>query len=340
MKFIRNFLDDRANVIELFLVAILISFGINLLTSALFNILHFPNKDCILLFVGILSLLLSSLYFILKISRKTKIRKEFKGFIIFEEATGMPIECDGYDYSEELNQNFTSAFTENKALLHIWENDSRKDRNSLIIEATEYYLIDELSTHLTDYFNIHGLDKKQLKEFSRKDIPDILLSNRFLEMFSKPMDQRASFISHKKDKSPGKVVLSYGESGELFKYFDFILPRKSKLSKLDNGILIDTKRFKISIGVEYEGFGSVLPRGFERLYLGYKSFQETSTHHISIKIEVQFKFASMFSSGGWDYYEWIELFLEKVEKNFSKNYYFESINWKQVYTQIKATSKK
>lgn len=200
--------------------------------------------------------------------------------------------------------------------------------------------MDELSTHLTDYFNTRGLDENQLIEFSRKDIPDILLSNRFLELFSKPMEQRSSFIKDpKNDNSPDKVVMSYGDGGTLFKEFDFVLPEGSKVSKSNGEIIINTKRFRISLKVSYDEFGTVLPRGFEFYYCGFKSYEDFDTTAINLSISVQFKVRSIFLRGGWDYYEWIELFLEKIERNFSEEYFFNSINWKQIYIQTKINEK-
>jgi len=339
MKFIRDFLNNRTSVIEILIVAILISFGINLITSAIFNI--FDNRDLVLLIFGICLVFVSVGYFIIKIFWRTKIEKLFTGFIVFDRQNKLPVYCNGYDFSEELRRNFDAAFAENKAMEHIWLTDSKneQDKDLLVIEATEYYLIDELSTHLTDYFNLRGLNKAQLIEFSRNDIPDILLSNRFLELFSKPMEQRAPFIREKDDKSTGRIVMTHGKGGELFKEFDLVLPKGSKVSKSNNCMIIDTRRFNIIIEVDYGVFGTVLPRGFEKYYLGYNSYEDFYTNEIQIKISVQFKKASLFSSSGWDYYEWIELFLEKVERNFSRNFFFNSINWKQIYTQIKLNEK-
>ncbi|MBP1640853.1 MAG: hypothetical protein H6Q17_2436 [Bacteroidetes bacterium] len=341
MKFIREFLSNRTNVIEIFIVAILITLCINLITTTCYELLDFSNKDEMLLLLGIIILLLSVAYFILKIVWKTNIKKVFSGFILINKKDKLPVDCDGYDYLEELRRNLDAGFAENKALEHIWMNDSanRKEKNLLIIEATEYYLIDELSTHLTDYFNLRGLDKKQLVQISRNDIPDILFSNRFLELFSKPMEQRASFINDidKKDKNErvGRIVYSMGGNGAVFKYFDFVLPKGSKVAKNEDYIEIDTKRFTIKIKVDYEGYGNVLPKGFEKYFLGFNPFEDVYATEIGIEVLVKFKFESLFYRNGWDYYEWIELFLEKVEKNFSQKNYFEAINWKQVYTQLK-----
>lgn len=343
MKFIRDFLSNRANVIEIFIVAILITSSINLITTSCYELIDFTGKDKTFFTVGILILLLSVVYFVLKILWKTSIKKDFIGFFIIGEKDKMPIDCTGYNYLEELKSNFEAGFAENKALEYLWLNDSikRNDRDTLIVEATEYYLIDELSTHLTYYFNTRKLNKKQLVQLSRNDIPGILLTNRFLELFSKPMEQRAAFIKaannldEVEDESIGRVVYSMGENGAVFKDFDFVLPKGSKVSKLENNLVIDTKRFTIMFKVDYGGYSTVLPREFERYYLNLDNYDDFSTYEIGIEVLVKFKIISLFSRNGWDYYEWIELFLEKVEKNFSKENFFESINWRHIYTQTK-----
>jgi hypothetical protein len=336
MKLIKDFLENRTSVFEIFLVAIMATIGINLITTTAYQITSYNNKDIIFLWTGIIFLSVAIIYLTYKLRLKTKINQSYEGFLLIDNKTKMPVDCDGYEYLEELNRNFKAAFSENKALEHIWMNKdkSRSDKNKLLIEATEYYLIDELSTHLTDYFNTKGLDKNQIVEFSRNNIPDILLSNRFLELFSKPMEQRPSFIKDLKgDKTPGRIVMSMGEGGTLFKEFDFVLPKDSKVSRQNKSIVIDTKRFILNIKVIYGGFGNVLPRGFEKYYCGYKTYSDTHTTKINIEIDVEFKINTIWSKGGWDYYEWIELFLQKVEENFSEEYFFRRINWNQIYAQ-------
>lgn len=336
MRLIKDFLDNRTSVLEIFIIAIVTTIGINLITTGLYQLLSIPSKDFYFFWIGLMFIVIAIIYLTFKLLLKTKINKSLEGFILVEKKTKMPVDCDGYEYLEELNRNFSAAFSENKAIEHNWKDKSikRKEKDQLIVEATEYYIIDELSTHLTDYFNTRGLDKKQLIELSRNSIPDILLTNRFLELFSKPMDQRPSFIKDlKNDKTPGRIVMSYGDGGTLFKEFDLVLPKNSKVSKVDNTITIDTKRFKMRFKVNYNGYGNVLPRGFEHYYCGFKSYDDSWTTKINIDFSVEFKPVSLVSKGGWDYYEWIELFLEKIEGNFSEEYFFKKINWAQVYTQ-------
>ncbi|MFT3918366.1 hypothetical protein [Cloacibacterium sp.] len=339
MKFINDFLENRTVIFEIFIVAIIIALGINFVSTGIYDILNHQNKNMIFIMAGLLFIFTAMVYLIFKLVSKTKIQKTFEGFILIDGKNKLPIDCDGYNYLEELNTNFIAAFSENKALEHIWMNKSitRKDKDALIIEATEYYLIDELSTHLTDYFNTRNLNKDQLIELSRNNIPDILLTNRFLELFSKPMNQRSSFIKDMKndDDSIGKIVMSMGKDGSLFKEFDLVLPKNTIVSRNGNKIIIDTKRFKLFFEVDYYGFATVLPRGFEFYYLGYKNYNDTSCRKINVNFSVEFKKNSLISNSGWDYYEWIELFFEKIENNFSMEYFFTKINWNQIYTQTK-----
>ncbi|MGM3217858.1 hypothetical protein ACSQ5K_24225 [Pseudomonas sp. PhalM4] len=103
---------------------------------------------------------------------------------------------------------FVALFAENTAPKRLWESDSvenafkeihaggkrirETEAGKLIVEATEYYILEELSTHLTDYFGQSELESKRLQELSREDIPDIVFNNRFLDTFSRPMRERAA----------------------------------------------------------------------------------------------------------------------------------------------------
>ena len=62
------------------------------------------------------------------------------------------------------------------------KNMATPDRR-LILEATEYFLLRMLSTHLTNYFNDEKFKEENLTKLERKDIPQVLLENRFLNLF-------------------------------------------------------------------------------------------------------------------------------------------------------------
>lgn len=360
MKLIKPFLESRTNLVEIFIIAVITTFGLNLITTSLYEILGFKDQEDYLLWIGIGLVLIGVLYLLSRLFLKTKIDSSIEGFLIFDKKTKLPVDCDGYEYLEVLHQNFRASFSESTAMKHIWKEKSFgcEEKDALIIEASEYYLINELSIHLTDYFNTRSLDKSHLVKLSRNNIPDILLSNRFLELFSKPMEQRASFVKDNKkgravlimgeegtvfkefdvkgiknDRRKGRVLWRMGKGGTIFKKFDLVLPKDSYVTRKGDSIQIDTKRFKMTFRFNYSGFENVLPYGFEELYCGFRRYDDSWTTEISLDISIEFKFFTLFSRGGWDYYEWIELFLKKMNENFSGDYFFKKINWNQAYTQ-------
>ena len=336
MKFVFDFLSRRTEIYAILTAFILITLGINLITISIFENFVLSNKAEILMISGFAIVGLSIVYLILKILWKKSIKKEFSGFTAISYDDNFPVDCDGYHFSEELRRIFEAGFAEDYTLKNIWNNDTIPigEKDSLIIEAIEYFLIDEFSMHVSDYFNIMGLDKKQLLEFSRIDIPDILHSNRFLELFSRPFEQRDGFKKHIEDnETQYRVFGCMGINGELFREFHLVLPKGSKMSKSENSIAIETKRFTICIKVDHEMYATNLPRGFEKYYLRSYRYGGVSFSGINIYVTINYKFRSLFLRNCWEYYGWIDYFLEEFEKNFSKAYYFNSINWKQVYTQ-------
>ena len=364
LKLVKPFLESRKNLVEIFIIAVVTTFGLNLITSSLYESLSFKDREVYLMWIGIVMVIIGMLYLLSRLFLKTKINSSIEGFLLFDEKTKLPIDCDGYEYLEAFHKYFRASFSENKAMKHIWKTEpfGSEEKDALIIEASEYYLIHELSIHLTDYFNSRDLDNSQLVKLSRNHIHDILLSNRFLELFSKPMEQRSSFVKDikngkrkgregirmgekgtsftefdmkdiKNDGKKGRVLWRMGKGGTIFEEFDLVLPKDSKVSREGDSVQIDTKRFKMIFEFNYCGFGNSLPYGFEELYCGYKRSDDIRTTEISLDISIKFKFFALFSRGGWDYYEWIEIFIEKMNENFSADYFFKKINWNQSFAQ-------
>jgi hypothetical protein len=144
----------------------------------------------------------------------------------------------------------------------------------LIMEATEYFILEMLSTHLTDYFNDEKFKEENLTTIERKDIPHVLLENRFLNLFSKPMEERAAF----KDRYIPKGIRGSSQvGGAEFSYFDLILPTKSKVSRIDEKTFeISTQKFSLQVTISYMGTDELLPTNFERYYLRTYEYPQMS----------------------------------------------------------------
>jgi hypothetical protein len=208
----------------------------------------------------------------------------------------------------------------------------------LILEATEYFVLRMLSTHLTNYFNDEKFKEENLTKLERKDIPQVLLENRFLNLFSKPMEERtaASFEDQYVSKN---TQGGSGESNTDFRHFHLILPAKAKVSRTgENTCEITTKKFTLMVSILYLGADELLPADFEKYYLGLQKYYKRSDPSmvkekaIEIEVKVFFKNSIFFSTTGLQYYEWLDSYLDKLEEEFSASYFFKKIGWDSVST--------
>lgn len=352
-------LSNRKSILEIILIAVFMTFGINLITNELSDIFELKYESEIFILSGIVICLFSICYFLLRIFKHNNYTKSLEGFFIIDKKSKSIIEVDGYDFTEDLKRSFESAFSEDEAIRLSWENNKltprfrlendSQDSLNLVIEATEYFFLEKLSTHLTDYFNKESIDKKLLVELRRNDIPDILLKNRFLELFSKPTDRRAAFLKDEKGNGKkgknkksnlegdvdGEIISSYSETA-MFQRFDLTLPPNSSINRTDsNSICINTRRFKIDIKVEFDAYNTVIPRGFDKYYLNKKQ-SDIMEYQINILFDVRFKIGGFLSRNGWDYYKWLDSFFDSIEHDFSESHFFKRINWDNTYVIIKS----
>jgi len=206
----------------------------------------------------------------------------------------------------------------------------------LIVEATEYYILNNLFIHLRDYFSSPNFSKRELHTIARDDIPDVLLANRFLELFSKPREDRPLFWGDaSKPQREDKASADTRQGGLYFSRFNLTLPRSATIKRLDpKTITIKTNRLTFTIATDFEGYASLIPWEFKRYVLGLDPQNNTDDYTVSVRFTVSFRFASLFLPGGWDYYRWVESFAEFFDYKFSQGRYFKKISWEAAHTVI------
>lgn len=341
-----EYLSIKENFMEIIIVAIILAFGVSIIVGSITLIEGYNFKLGILL--GIVLCLLALIYLIIKKFSKLRIDKTFKGFIYYNIDSKEIINIPRYRYSEKLIDSLMPGFKENPALKKMWNKDClndciklNKDTNKffltktksgqLLCEATEYLILDELSTHLTDYFNKGSFDNKMLRKFKRNELPEVLLSNKFLELFSKSIDERDCFIG---EDSDNKTVAMYS-NGFIFKEFRLVLPKNSSVNRNDkNEIQIKTNRFKMNIGVEFNGIGTVLPTGFEEYYILEDELHNCRSLEVRVNIDIKLRLLYLFTIRKWEYYNWIDSFIEELDLIISKDKFLESIDWESALTVI------
>jgi hypothetical protein len=352
---------SRKNLIEFFLIAIFLSYGINLIAAGQL-LIWLNNKPLLVVIVGTFFCLIPVVYVSLSLYVKRVEDKEIEAFIVYDFNNNSLIKVKGYSFSEEIKSYITSACYENLAIKSRWEKESLNPfknaqasakgkgfevpveyasyQKELICQAVEYFFLQCLSNHLVSYFSGETFKKKNLTTYMRKDIPDVLLSNSILEMFSHPIEDRAAFVGHLKSEQDTKgIVALRTSSGLRYEQFHLTLPKGSKITRpQDHKIEIETKKLKIVVGISFGGITG-LPRGFEKHYLRRNgSLIDIMAYNISVEIKIKVKFFALLSDIGWRYYKWIDSFVNELEKSASMKLFFERIQWENVTTILDCIS--
>jgi hypothetical protein len=129
----------------------------------------------------------------------------------------------------------------------------------------------------------------------------------------------------------GEVVYAIGKDGQLFDHFDLVLPKGTKLSRTLTGVKLKTRRFALDVNPIYDGFSTNLPRGFERLYMGCE-FDDIDTCLVQLEMKISFRWWSLMTSTGWDFYEWIDSFVNRIESTFSFENFLQDVGWQTAYS--------
>jgi hypothetical protein len=345
LKPISNITQNRVLFIELAVVAILLSAAINVITSVILS-MNIINS-IILLWISIGFLSAATIYFATKYLWLRENNIAMRGFLLCNNKSNFLIEDARYDYMREMCNYLKFACNENKAIENIWKSSplsnmnvdihairtgTNKNKSAIIVkEMSEYYVLQKLSIHLRDYFDNSDYLSNKVETFARKDIPEVLLSNRFLELFSAPTENRPVFSDNSHPTSDvGEVIVAMSQNGCFFNKFDLTVPKNTKVIRGKDGeVIIETNRFVLEIKIKFEGFNTNIPWEYIKNILE-NDHEDCGIYNVEICFNTKFKFASLFLPGGWVYYKWLESFFESIENDFSKDKYFSSIGWETV----------
>ena len=350
-KLVKMYVENQKHSYELILTAVLIAVGVNVLSSGLMGLLNIPHKSCVMILLGALiaGLVVANLF--IKNTKSLNRCINLKGFIVYDKTNKKIISIPRYAVSEKMSDYLRSAFAENKAMEKIWKADSEfvaisfdKEKNRetreltkrgvLLVELLEYCIISKLTVHLCDYFNLFdGLD---LEQISRIDIPDILLQNRFLKLFSEDMDNRTAFVDPTGPKRSSHILAAFSENA-LFEKFELVLPKKSKfLRKSKNEIIIDTPVVSIAINCDFDGTNTYIDSDFRKYYMGIQNYHynDYDDYYFEVSVSTKFKKRALFSKKKDVYYAWIDSFIDSLSDFLDEDTFYKNINWETVNTMI------
>lgn len=356
-KTVKEFRNQRIELRRILAYSVIMGISINIISGSLGNMFNLPVWLSLTLWIGI-ALAIIVISQIIELHRLNSSIKFECHFITNESEKNSLVAIPGYKIVEDMERFFKAAFSENPAYRAIWEesgldklkgrhvmtmpNDSKK----LISEMIEYCVLQHFSTFIGDYYNTRRITEKTV-EYSGEDIPNVLLKNRFLKLFSEEPKNRASFCNdptvgvHMVDeddtesKDKGTLVYMIGSNGAIYQRFNLAIPKGSNVyRKDDNTIEIDTKLFTLKYKFVFVGMSAFVEQDFYNYYLHMPIDSILHGWLFYIEIDVKYKVAALIKIWDWKYYNWLDEYLERISGYCDINQFYKNIYWNEAKTLI------
>lgn len=343
--------EERKYFTEFLVIIIGLGIGLEILANGIIE--YFRISPLFSIVFGSIFTIFGAIFVAKRLLAHRILKKNIQGVIFYREKDLRILDPYPYDFGSSIYSYFYFLFNENEAIKRRWEKENLNFLESdfqdkrfnhygycLLVNASQYYLIQKISTHLTDYFASLDLKEKKLINLKREDIPEILFKNEFLEIFSKPMNLRPKFEDEDYDES----IISAFDNEVMFEKFEITLPKKSSLHIKDKDkLIIKTPRFEMEIKTIFEGDGGYDSHSeILKYYFGIKKTKKVIGYNIKFEVIVKFKALPLFTKRGWLYYNWIDSLLDWLNEEISFESFSESINWKTISTimQVEKIKKK
>ena len=336
---IKQIKKTQFNIIQLILTTVLIASGVNFLVTGAVS--HFENKSgSLLIIIGISLIVLTVIISLIIDFKKSKIKEIINAVISYDPQKQELIKIPKYKLSEDLIHYLNAACIESKDIKSLWRKDKLDlkhihndiDPKSTFVELSqsaavlnqlvEYLILNKLSLTTVDYFNKPTFDKRKLIQLTELNVPDIVVTNMFLSLFSKDISQREAF-----DNNCNKsIVMAYGKNGEIYDKFELSLPKKCQIiRKKPNTIILKHPLFKLELTPAFSGFNTALPKGFTQEYIK-ADFLKIQSYKFYIGVTLKFSWKAIFI-GKSIYYDWIDTFLDKLHNDMDFDRFIENIHW-------------
>lgn len=334
----------RRHSVPVIVIAVILAFGVSLVASAITTAAGIGVRASLLLGVGLLIGGFACAAFWLGPVRWFDVT--ISG-VLPMDIHHRALRIEGYELSRRLQRYLSAIMVEDEATAQFWslaeiggriagrQGEGRHTADgakALVREALEYFVLDKLSEHLSGYRIAAWPEKDKKIVLQREHVAEIRRGNRFLELFSSPLDTRREFI----EDGTGairNIRFAISENGALFQHFQLRLPRGSALRRVGHtGLLIDTPRFKLTVSARFDGYNKLLPDEFERLYLGQRLAEAIISYDVQLRLSVEYRWSSFLKVSGWGDYEWVDSFLDKMVDDCAFDTFLANIGWRTAAT--------
>jgi hypothetical protein len=347
--FLNVVLNNKRALAEIFLATILMSIGVNILISF---IVKQVDTDRYIFFIGMAFILLALFFFFFPIVKNLRFRRSYDGFFIVETPTDDLHSVYRYDYVSKINRWMTEVRQSDPAVDKAWrqhpvpkqfkaadaviQDDETNPKNSLILmqQVTEAYVLSKLSNHIHDYFHKNQGDTNRVVLIPREGLPKPLQQNPFLHLAlgqKRKIEEEVLGEDDEENLSQETLLLE--------PKVGLVVPRGANLKWRPNRQMeISNRRLKIVTQVTLTGRPFFLPAGFQQNYLGVRDQDDLRVYAATVNFEISFSYLSIFSTGYWKFYYWLDACMRSFEKGFVGGTFFNTIGWDKTMTLITCQS--
>ena len=339
-----NIIRSKALALEILLLVIGAALGVNLLSTVVSNKLG-PLLS-LLLAVVLLAVATSVavLRHLVGLSESTSHR----GVFFYDFENNALLSAGEYRFGKDMFDLLKSTFAEHEALRDQWTAEPlsahvrRADVNiktmactRILEEAAEYLVLDRLSTHLTDFFSDPGESETPVVVIDRKDMPSVVLSNRILELRSRPIEDRPLFRKHGshsqvRDTTISVSVMIDQDTYIGFDRFQLTLPKGCVIQReTDGSLFLDSPAVSFRIHCAFNGHAYPDAFSFMEIYLKKRPLPSYA-YYVDIRMDIRVKRHMALSRRARPYLQWVESFLDAFTKYVSLEDFLDAIRWRQI----------
>jgi hypothetical protein len=377
-------LGRRRAVLEVIVIAAFVAFAINVAASLVVHAAGYGwTTRAIATGCGGLGLV----FLLASLARVRHRQIDVDGFVAYNASTKELVRVTRYGLADSVAAYVNALCSEDKGIKGRWIKESLQPLISaakggrvealgdaraksafsleLLREATEYFCVSLTSRELRHYFKDPRFREKRLVVLERDDVPDFLLSNHFVDRFSKQPRERAPFQRNDAQelRDPDSGVL-YGKGGALYEKFRLLLPAGATLtrrSRVEQGshsrvlrrpnmarrfkpytadadaVVLKTPKFDLFVEVLADGINTPAPPEFETLFLDGQPSGNLRLFAIHVRVTVGFRFGTLLTPGGLAYYRWLDALLSAITRSVDADAFYEEVGWPLAQTIAKIT---
>lgn len=305
------------------------------------------NHNLLYIIVGSVLIIVSLIIVLIKKFNQSNRNIVINAVLVYDQMKEEFLKIQDYTFSYDVIECLTGACVEDKNIQELWEKEQIEideyyhcpdednivdvSRNGTVIsQLLEYIVLERLSLITTDYFHLLNYNKNKVKSVQRDEIQDFVNSNVFVDLLSKPLNERKCFENDEDIVSSislgDDIKYGMGKNGEIYNQFELYIPSKCKISKKEDSIILKHPYFRLTITPSFDGSSIDLPYYFLKKYVKADDWFNTSCYGVSFSIHLKFSYLAFFMNKS-QYYKWIDEFANDLCEYASIDDFLKKIHW-------------